>query len=98
MILKMTFKEFKKNAFKLGWILTSNPPDDDMKVLYASWTVKTWCSSLKTIYIIWTRENEFLNFRDLSVKDIEDIHKMNGVLFKEYKVQQKLKEIQEDFL
>ena len=94
----MTFNEFKKNAFKLGWIWTSNPPDDDMKVLYASWIVKTWCSRLETKDIIWTRENKFLNFRELSVKDIEAIHKINEVLFKEYKVQQKVKAIREDFL
>ena len=94
----MTFKEFKKNAFKMGWIWTSNPPDDDMQVLYASWTIKTWCSNLETKDIIWTRENSFLNFRDLSIKEIDDIHKMNEVLFREYKVQNKIKNMREDFI
>ena len=94
----MTFNEFKKNAFKLGWIWTSNPPDDDMKVLYASWIVKTWCSRIDTKDLTWTRENKFLNFSDLSVQDVEDIHKINEVLFKEYKIQQKVKAIREDFL
>lgn len=94
----MTFEEFKDNAYKLGWIWSSNPQEDAMRTLYYTWIIKTWCSEIKTKKIVWTRENEFLNLRELNVEDIEAIHKMNEILFKYQKAQQKEIALREDFI
>ena len=94
----MTFIEFKTCAVKYRWVNETICPDDSMYELYTSWIFKTWCSSIQTKNITYTKENKFLTPKKCSVNEVIELQKINEQLCKSYKTQIKLNQLKEDFI
>lgn len=92
----MTFEEFKEAGSKCG-LFYSIATDKEIQSVYKYWNFKCWYSELATKKIHFSRGNELLNPRDMSANDMLELYKMNEVILKSYKLQQKIIKLKEDF-
>lgn len=92
----MTSTEFKRILKKYN-LVNKNASDNEIEYVYRTWSVKTFCSDIKTKHLTFTRDND-LHLYSMTKDEFMELLNMNVELLKYYKCEQKIIKINEDFI
>lgn len=92
----MTFAEFKKIIKKYN-LVNKYASDKEIEYVYCTWSVKTYCSNIKTKHLTFTRDND-LHLYSMTKDEFINLLNMNMELLKYYKCEQKIIKMNEDFI
>ena len=92
----MTSAEFKKLIKKYN-LANKDASDKEIEYVYRTWSVKTFCTDIKTKHLTFTRDND-IHLYSMTKDEFMELLNMNLELFKYYKCEQKIIKINEDFI
>lgn len=92
----MTFAEFKKIIKKYN-LVNKYASDKEIEYVYCTWSVKIFCSDIKTKHLTFTRDND-LHLYYMTKDEFMKLLNMNVELLKYYKCEQKIIKMNEDFI
>lgn len=92
----MTFAEFKKIIKKYN-LVNKYASDKEIEYVYRTWSVKTFCSDIKTKHLTFIRDND-LHLYSMTKDEFMELFNMNVELLKYYKCEQKIIKMNEDFI
>ena len=92
----MTSAEFKKILKKFN-LANKDASDKELEYVYNTWSVKTFCSDIKTKHLTFIRDND-LHLYSMTKDEFMKLLNMNVELLKYYKCEQKIIKMNEDFL
>ena len=93
---KVTFAEFKKIIKKYN-LVNKYASDKEIEYVYCTWSVKTYCSNIKTKHLTFIRDND-LHLYSMTKDEFMKLFNMNVELLKYYKCEQKIIKMNEDFI
>lgn len=93
---KVTFAEFKKIIKKYN-LVNKYASDKEIEYVYCTWSVKTFCSDIKTKHLTFIRDND-LHLYSMTKDEFMKLFNMNVELLKYYKCEQKIIKMNEDFI
>lgn len=92
----MTSTEFKRILKKYN-LVNKNASDKEIEYVYRTWSVKTFCTDIKTKHLTFTRDND-IHLYSMTKDEFMKLLNMNVELLKYYKCEQKIIKINEDFI
>lgn len=92
----MTFAEFKRILKKYN-LADINASDKEIEYVYRTWSVKTFCTDIKSKHLSFTRDND-LHLYSMTKDEFMELLNMNLELLKYYKCEQKIIKMNEDFI
>lgn len=92
----MTSAELKKILKKYN-LVNKDASDEEIEYVYRTWSVKTFCTDIKTKHLTFTRDND-LHLYSMTIDEFMVLLNMNMELLKYYKCEQKIIKMNEDFI
>lgn len=92
----MTSAELKKILKKYN-LVNKDVSDKKIEYVFRTWSVKTFCSDIKTKHLTYTRDND-IHLYSMTKDEFMELLNMNVELLKYYKCEQKIIKMNEDFL
>lgn len=92
----MTSAEFKYLLKKYN-LANKDASDKEIEYVYRTWSVKTFCTDIKSKHLSFTRDND-LHLYSMTKDEFMELLNMNMELPKHYKCEQKLIKMNEDFI
>lgn len=92
----MTSAEFKYLLKKYN-LANKDASEKEIEYVYRTWSVKTFCTDIKTKHLNYTRDND-LHLYSMKKDEFIELLNMNMELLKHYKCEQKLIKMNEDFI
>lgn len=92
----MTFAEFKKINKKFN-LCKPSATDNELKYVYRTWPVKTFCTDINSKHLTFTRDND-IHLYSMTKNEFIELLNMNMGLLKYYKCEQKIIKMNEDFI
>lgn len=92
----MTSAELKKILKKYN-LVNKDVSDKKIEYVFRTWSVKTFCSDIKTKHLTYTRDND-IHLYSMTKDEFMELLNMNVELLKYYKCEQKIIKMNEDFI